>query len=1030
MKAQTAIEFLTTYGWVVFAAILLIIILYMYGFFNVTAPLPNQCTFDPNLPCVFYRFQERELVFPPQGGFGTPMRLVVQLSNNLGYDIAFSNNTAAIHVENIGKPGKQTYLGNCSPKLPNVIKKGDVFTCTFEIYDREVVPSVGKKLDFKVELNYTNCFADPYYLVNGSCMLGSNYSKTGTIVTPMEKYTSPAYFCGDGFCILDENPYNCPADCPPPTAILLNASPKIVTPDGAQFSVITAKVLNRTGGAMANIEVSFSSTPIGELSSISNTTNSSGEATVLLKSKQSGVAKVTATAIISNETTVTFRAVPARLLLDAYDAYLGRCGGGSYIIAHVVDSGGKPVKDIAVSFSHNATGVSSLAPSPEITDETGLAVSYFMDDKLEKVNITARVDMDEFDVHLRNSTVVEVVDCQACNAPVKGDWIIDKKVVCEDATITLKGNLNISVEIGYIRKWGDLTFRHVNLIFDGSYHGQRGVFMNRESSFLISDKDNNPLTSVDGSNITSSFYRYTFWVKPNAKSFEMRNSFISGCGFNVSSWDDRKGYDIVDYRTGLFVSINNTAIMNNRFDGGGGGRLIGVVLNSSHNNSITGNIFNELYTALYLNNSKNNIISNNTVNALWGFSWGYDYGIGTINPSIWLIDSSNNTISKNFIDGDSVITGFAGPAIELDYSSDNQIVENYMEQCEDEFALTDSNRNNISNNRIRDFNFFGVDMVYSHYNIFENNEINDSYYNYGFIPVEMFFSSYNIFRNNSIRTGGCSSEDGGEIRMDGSHNNTFIDNNLYGCYRIIRNTFPNVYETSENITIIRLNLNQEGSYKPSYKIYFVNAPNAVLKDSKNIDYVLVVNSPGVNISNNTIVGRGVNITNSGLTRVEGNNFTGGPTYAIYVSNSTAQIINNTVGLAPACLSTAIYANNSNLAILNNTLTRFMSAGVYISEPMASTQSIIKNNSIYNSCSGRSGVFLVKSNNVNITENIIRSAVAGINFTSSNYPTNITNNTITSNTYGIHCYSYTTQPTLSSNWFSGNSQNCLGCTSCG
>ncbi|MEM3555725.1 MAG: right-handed parallel beta-helix repeat-containing protein [Candidatus Micrarchaeia archaeon] len=1028
-KAQTAVEFLTTYGWVIFAAILLILILYTYGFFNVTGVLPNQCTFDPNLPCVSYRFQEREIVLPPGGGLGTPMRFFVQLSNNLGYDIALSNNSAAIHVENIGKPGKQTYLGNCSPKLPYVIKKGEVFTCTFEIYDREAIPSTGKKLNFQVELNYTNCFSDPNYLVNGSCMLGTNHTSTGNVITPMERYTQPTYFCGDGFCIGDETPFNCPADCPPPTTIILTALPNIVTPDGEQFSVIIAKVLNKTGSPMANIEVSFSSIPIGNLSSYLNTTNSSGETSVLLKSKQSGVAKVTATAIISNETTVTFRAIPAKLLLTAYDRYLGKCGGGSYIIANVLDAGNKPIKDIEVSFSHNATGTSSLSPSPEITNEGGLAVAYFTDNKLEKVNITARADMDEFGVHLLNSTLVEVVECQACNAPVKGDWIIDKKVVCEDATITLNGNLNISVEIGYIKKWGDLTFRNVKLIFNGSYQGERGVFMNRESSFLISDKDNNPLTTWDSSNITSSSYRhYTFWVKPNARSFEMRNSYISHCGFNVSSRKDREAYKIVDYRTGLFISINNTVIQGNTFRGDGTS-LIGVVLNYSNNNSIQRNVFDSLYTALYLNNSNNNFISNNTINALWGFYYGSDWSEGTINPSIWLIRSSNNTVSKNFIDGNSVITGFAGPAIQLEeYSSGNQIVENYMEECDDELTLHFSNQNNISNNRIRDFHFFGVDMLYADFNIFENNEINNSEYNYGFIPIEMIRSSGNIFINNSLQTIGCSADGGGEIRLTGSPNNTFIDNNLYGCWRIIRNTFPNIYDASENISIIRLNLNQEGSYKPSYKIYLINTPGAVLKDSKNIDYVLVIGSPGTNISNNTIVGSGVNITDSSLVRVENNNFTGSPSYAVYISNSTAEILNNTMGPAsPACMWNGILSLNSSFVIANNTIRRFVNYGIYTEYP--SEVSYIQNNSIFNSCGGN-GLFLKNSNNVNITGNVISSSIVGVNFTLSNYPTNITNNTITSNTYGIHCYSYTTQPTLSNNYFSGNFQNCLGCVSCG
>ncbi|QLJ52402.1 MAG: hypothetical protein Sv326_0227 [Candidatus Fermentimicrarchaeum limneticum] len=1015
-RAQTAVEFLTTYGWVLVGLIILLAVLLYYGAFDPLRFVPRQCTFEPGLPCTSHKLEINQTT-------GT-IRVITQLSNDLGYDISLPDGAMLIQVENIGKPGKNTYVGNCSPKAPYIIKKGGSFTCIVEIPDKEVIPQMGKNVRLQADLVYRNCLTDPNYLQTGNCTLASNYTSEGTAVTPVEGF-SPTLYCGDGICgsSIGENPTTCPVDCPPPVALLLTASPTIVSPDGNSKSTITAKVLG-VSGPLNNVEVVFISTPIGKLSRVSAVTNLSGVATVQLSSNTPGKAAVTAIAYIANTTNVTFQDIPAAILMGAYDRYFGICGSGSYIITQVVDSMNRPVINSELSFSSNATGTSSLSPDRGFTDDGGYAISYLMDNKVESVNVTAKFDLDEYGVHLSNSTVVNAVSCQACNAPVMGDWIIDKKVVCEDAVITLKGDLNISVEISYIKKWGDLTFRNVTLVLDSSYDGERGVFMNRKSRFLISDKDNNPATTGDRSTLTpSSWEHYTFWVKPNAESFEMRNSYMRGCGYITSPHDGGHLYDIIDYRTGLFVSINNTIIENNII-AAISYQPIAIILNRSSNTSIRGNSFDYPFTGLLLTNSNGNVITNNTVNVLLGMSCPPSSGgcDGTYNPTFWLNYSYNNTISGNYLTGDSMITAYSGPCIKLQSSTDNYILNNYIDECDEGVDLSSSDRNVISNNRIKNSRMYGVFMFYADNNTFENNEMNTSEYNTGPSQIVMLSSNNNVFRNNSLQTWWCyPGSTAGEIMFDNSNNNLFSDISIYGCYHKITSFIPWLYHTSRNNTIVWLNVNASGPSASSVTLYLPNAPETKVLNSPKIDNIYLENSGGSSIINNTI--------------------SPGYDLGIYAYRSSANISLNTIGYYKcsgtgcswSCHDRSLYSDSSTLLISNNTFKVFGSYAIYINNTYAPSTAVrIENNtfwSIRDSCGPVYGIYTEGANNLVIKNNIISATRTGINFTSSNYPTSITNNTIVSNTYGIHCYSYTTQPTISDNWLAGNTQNCLNCASC-
>ena len=54
-KAQSAMEFLTTYGWAVLIALIMVGVLYMLGVFNPSRATPNLCSLPPGFSCYAYK---------------------------------------------------------------------------------------------------------------------------------------------------------------------------------------------------------------------------------------------------------------------------------------------------------------------------------------------------------------------------------------------------------------------------------------------------------------------------------------------------------------------------------------------------------------------------------------------------------------------------------------------------------------------------------------------------------------------------------------------------------------------------------------------------------------------------------------------------------------------------------------------------------------------------------------------------------------------------------------------------------------
>lgn len=206
-KAQTAIELLTVYGWVILFILVVLLMAYYSGYLNLGQMLPNQCTITPTMSCRTYRFG-----YTPDG---KSMVLVYRVVNGLGYDIQFPQDAVTVSVENIGVAGKKEYNGTCYP-VSYSIKPGTPLSCIVFINDTEVVPPIGKNLDFKLSIRYRNCNALADYVKTGNCTNAPEYTLSGVIRTPMEPSTPSLYACGDEVCdyVLGENPTNCCNDCP------------------------------------------------------------------------------------------------------------------------------------------------------------------------------------------------------------------------------------------------------------------------------------------------------------------------------------------------------------------------------------------------------------------------------------------------------------------------------------------------------------------------------------------------------------------------------------------------------------------------------------------------------------------------------------------------------------------------------------------------------------------------------------------------------------------------------------------------
>ena len=380
-KAQTAVELLTVYGWVVLLILVVVIIMYSLGYLNLPNWLPPYCNITPTMSCRTYRFG-----YAPDG---KSMVLVYRIVNGLGYDILFPANSTTLEAESVGKVGKMRYNGTCYP-IAYPIKAGTPLSCIIFISDSEVIPDIGKNLDFKITIRYRNCNAIPDYAKTGNCTGAPEYTVSGSIRTPMESAVPSLYACGDGICDypLGENPTNCCLDCPV-SHLDLTADPNPV--DQWALTKLTATARYVDGSPAANATVMFGRDRAEGwnmsdfLEAENSTTNSSiansnGEASANYGSQVAGIIRLNASSCGPNASAVVqinvAVAPPNGTIVFTYPPDIVPAGGYYDVNVTVYNTTGDVVPNAFVYLRSDNN--SAVEPVSGTTNDSGiLAVRFY-----------------------------------------------------------------------------------------------------------------------------------------------------------------------------------------------------------------------------------------------------------------------------------------------------------------------------------------------------------------------------------------------------------------------------------------------------------------------------------------------------------------------------------------------------------------------------------------------------------------------------------------------------------------------------
>ena len=252
----------------------------------------------------------------------------------------------------------------------------------------------------------------------------------------------------------------------------------------------------------------------------------------------------------------------------------------------------------------------------------------------------------------------------------EGDTLIGNVTVWKDEIITLNGNLTVN-------ETGNLTLDNVTLLMNCTQNG----------SYYIEVKSGGEMYILNNSNIISaSNYHYLFWVRNNS-NFELRDSELSGCGFDSDN-------------QGLVIEASNVAIENSAFSN----NYNSIILSSS-NNSITNCMFYNNYYSIYLHNSSGNTIKNCVCS--------------NNNEGLHLFSSSNNEISNCYVSKNPI-------GIHLSRSNNNVITDCRFYGNKHAVFLSHSNNNNVTKCMCQDNSYTSISLVNSSNNIIRDCNISKS----------------------------------------------------------------------------------------------------------------------------------------------------------------------------------------------------------------------------------------------------------------------------------------------------------------
>lgn len=160
LLGQSAVEFLTTYGWALILTFAALAIIYYYGVFDASRYLPRQCAIQPTLQCDSYEVESNT-------SLASPLRFRLLTHNGLGYRINTTGFT--VYTENVGMAGKANHTGSCVTLTNSTtIPMGSYMVCTANITGSDRVPRIGESVSVNFRIDYVNLETDVAHGVQGT----------------------------------------------------------------------------------------------------------------------------------------------------------------------------------------------------------------------------------------------------------------------------------------------------------------------------------------------------------------------------------------------------------------------------------------------------------------------------------------------------------------------------------------------------------------------------------------------------------------------------------------------------------------------------------------------------------------------------------------------------------------------------------------------------------------------------------------------------------------------------------------------
>lgn len=229
----------------------------------------------------------------------------------------------------------------------------------------------------------------------------------------------------------------------------------------------------------------------------------------------------------------------------------------------------------------------------------------------------------------------------------------------------------------------------MHLIFGGQEQNSKTININPDGSIIPSTAN---ITTSDNSTYTFTSDNYASLV------VQRNNILIDGNGYSLKGQTNQiKGIDLSER---INVTVRNLNIANFAH---------GVYLGSSSGNTVNGNSIHVLVDGILLKSSFGNIISENEIR-------------GGTNAGIYLMYSSNNTISRNTAYGNHPIDNHASAfGISLYFSSGNGISGNNITDNDNGISLAASNNNTISENNVTANDHWAISVAGSDNKLYHNN---------------------------------------------------------------------------------------------------------------------------------------------------------------------------------------------------------------------------------------------------------------------------------------------------------------------